>query len=261
MPKTSTTSTIDRAEWDFSRCPDDRGYLAYTYEYGRQIPEIIERFNHDRAHNPAAFDPLGTWHHVVVSEMPTGSLRVSDPETPEEAARLNKTPYLEVIDAPAGFPDTPYLQTTHLVMAESYSPFVVGEEPVRVVIVNKNGGYEAADPYHPDPPTPEQVVHFEINRRYTDHAILQWMAQWLKKTRGDQKSLERRGTSEITRCHADLKALGAVRLMEHFGSAEEARDHTAKLGVGNGLGLYANLAEWSEAKKRVRLIIEQWLKP
>jgi hypothetical protein len=268
MPKTSLSpavatvaKTIARAEWDFSQCPDDRAYLCYTYEYGRQIPEIRERFLHDQVHNPAAFDPQETWHHVVVSEMPTGSLRVSDPETPEEAERLNKTPYLEVIDAPMGFPDKPYLQTTHCVTVESYSPFVIGLEPLRPAIQKADGGWQADDLYHPDNLREDEVAHFAIDRRSSDNALLKHFAQWLEKTRGGRKSIELRGKNQVTRCLADLKALGAARLVNHFGTAVAAQNYTASLGCNNYQGLYVGLGDWTEAKDRVNAVIARWLRP
>ena len=195
---------------------------------------------------------------VVSGTLP--SLRLSDPENLKEADHRDDGIYLEVIDAPRGFPDLPYLKTSHMGTAESYTPFMVGEQPIRPVIVKKDGGYEADDWHDPDDLAPEQVSHFQINWRYTDHAILKSLAPWLAKARGDRKPLERRGKNEVTRCHADLKALGAWRLIEHFGNAEMARDYTARLGLNDYQGLYVNLAEWSEAKTRVRSIIDQWLK-
>jgi hypothetical protein len=251
MPKTSLSpttitvaKTIARAEWDFHACPDDRAYLCFTYEYARQIPQIVERFRYDQKHDPAQFDELGTWHYVVASEGDNISGM-----------------HIEAVDAPVGFPETPYLLAKHLVSIESYSPFLIGREPVRHVIVKKDGGYEADDWYSPDALLPEQVSHLQIDWHSTDHAILKSMAKLLKKMRGGRKPVERRGTNEVARCHADLKALGAWRLIEHFGSAVAAQAYTAKLGLGGGWGLYANQAEWSEAKKRVRAIIDLWLKP
>ncbi len=50
---------LDRAEWDFSRCPADRLGFCFTYEYGRACPEIIKRYHHAKKHDPSQFDKYG----------------------------------------------------------------------------------------------------------------------------------------------------------------------------------------------------------
>ena len=155
---------LDRLEWDFSSCPDNRLYFCFTTEFAREIPEIIKQFYHDQEHNPKKFDEgYGQWHHIIFSD--TGN---------KEGACL------EVIDAPEGFPEKPYLSTFHHIDDTSYLPYDVGRKPLRPVVVKPNGGYQADD-WKPDNLRPDQVEHFQIDWDFSDAAIVAAFAEWLKK--------------------------------------------------------------------------------
>lgn len=242
---------LDRDEWDFSRCPEERIYFCFTYEYAREIPSIIERFRYAQEHDREQFDEEGQWHHVVYNDV----------QNPAGA-------FLEVIDAPPGFPEKPYLQTIHFVTENSHIPFDVGQRPLRPVIVKPDGGYEAADWYRPDDLAPDQVFHFHVNWRFADKPIVEAFAEWLDKAREgheDRKAQEKRGRSEPRRCRSDLKTLAMARLVRHFAkhgsTIEAASAYAANVeGIPRKWQLYSEATDWAAAKGEVQKIIDEWLK-
>ena len=167
---------LDRVEWDFSSCPEDRLGFCLAYEYAREVPEIIERFEQAQKHDRSQFDEHGQWHHIFYSY----------------TERNEKEPG-DVLDAPVGFPDQPYLKTTHHVHPGSYYPFLVGHRPLHPVVVNPDGTYEVGGRHVPGP-----VFHFQIDLRFADKPIVEAFAEWLEKTHGDREAIEKRGRSEPT---------------------------------------------------------------
>src|SRR5208282_3113462 len=98
--KSTSTLTIDREEWDFSECPREKVYFCYTYEFIREtlreVPAFIKRFDHAK---PDDFDARGNWHTHVMTQ-------------PNERDEID---FFEIIDAPQGFPNQPYLKLDHCI--------------------------------------------------------------------------------------------------------------------------------------------------
>ena len=234
---------LPREEWDFSTCPEDRLGFCFAYEYARAFPEIIKRFRHAKKHDRSQFDHHGQWHHVISSDMYS-----------EDGV------YLEVIDAPVGFPKKPYLQTTHHITKESLVPFNTGQILLRSVVITPEGHYRAEGVRAPV--DPEEVSHLQIDLRQADKHLIKAFAQWLKKAHGKRQKLETRGRG-ARRTRTDLKALGAVRLMRHFAkhglTMEAARQYAGSQSIPKKWRLYEEQTDWSEAKKTVQAIKEQWL--
>jgi hypothetical protein len=85
-----------------------------------------------------------------------------------------------------------------------------------------------------------------------DNVILSDLADLLKAIR-PYPPVARRGRSERRRYEADLKALGAYRLLECM-SASAAIKYSRKVA---GVPLYSTESDWFTAKKRAAKIIEQ----
>ena len=66
---------------------------------------------------------------------------------------------------------------------------------------------------------------------------------------------ERRGKDQLGMRMAELKALGAFRLLNTGLTACEAMEFTEK---ANRLPLYTRLERWSTAKKKARSILSKW---
>jgi hypothetical protein len=232
-----------REEWDFSRCPDHQVYYCFTYEYARQSPALVAQFHHDEQHDPPSFDLYGQWHHVFWRKAPKG-----DDGWPE------------VIDAPFGFPDKPYLLTRHYLCDDSRRPLGRPLQPLLPVAMNPDGTYQIDIPGEGEEVSPEDLSIFKIDLRCANKPIIAAFARCLKSMRGKRKPLELRGKDEVDQCRADLLALGAYRLIRHFKSAPAAAKHTEDLGFTGNLRLFSEPSRWYKAKARAEAILAAWRK-
>jgi hypothetical protein len=224
-------------EWDFERSiakfnlNNDQVYFCMTYEYAREVPTIINAFRQDSAYHHRT-DSMQPWHFGVLVYMSD----VSDDPMDTEVV-------LEVVDAPIGFPDKSYqsIFRDHKITPESFEPFD------RSASVREPTGGEPGDSIH----------KLYVNWDQSDDHLVNDFSQWIKKARRGP-AFERRGRSRIRKSMAELKALAALRLIRHYGTAEAAMSHTQTLGFPNGL--YANLNDWYAAKSTAVKTIELWKK-
>ena len=94
-------------------------------------------------------------------------------------------------------------------------------------------------------------VALKLNWDASDKTLLSDFAKWLKKAR-PQPARERRGKSAPRQELAELKALGAYRLLRIF-TAEEALEYSKQFLPR---GLYAKIPDWYEAKSRVLRVLK-----
>lgn len=224
---------ITREEWDFERLinihdlNEHQIYFCWAYEFARYAPKILDAFDRDVEYRERT-DPSLPWRAIV-------SLGFGDTQEPSDS-------FVEVIEAPPGFPSVPYLSVykNHKIdPIESYKPF---ESSLAV---------QTATGKHSD----TDMIHLRIEWFRSDKKITEAFKKWIKANR-PHPPLENRGGNQQTVITADLKALGAYRLIDRFGAVEAAKKYTEDMGFPNGL--YANLGEWSVAKARADKLIALW---
>ena len=103
-----------------------------------------------------------------------------------------------------------------------------------------------------------ESVSFKINWAHHDDRIQEAFREWLVLSRGKRKARLTRGLgpgkSFEKTLLKNLKALGAVRLLTHYGSSSAAKGAVAKK---NRL-VFAGDAEWSKAKKHAGRILQDF---
>jgi hypothetical protein len=114
-------------------------------------------------------------------------------------------------------------------------------------------------PTEPNEQTQEvESVSFKINWAHNDERIQEAFREWLLLSRGDRKAQLTRGLgpgkSVEKTLLKDLKALGALRLLTHYGSSAAAMEAIAK----KNRSLFAGAAEWSKAKKHAQNILQDF---
>jgi len=258
---------MDRSEWNFERCQDDLVAYCYAYEYGRESISVRSAFEKSvqspvSAHNNIAhesngsFDEHGNWHYVF-------GIR---PNSPSENILT------VVIDAPPGFPDTPYLRLEHrestLGRGRPFRP----RDPVKLAIVQPDGRFMTHDQSEPivarvsisDPAMPirirpdawrvDELVCLHIDLEAKAGTILESFKKILLDL---QNHSETKRNRQLSTMRSYLKALGVFRLSKHFGTTERAIEYV-RSAEGSTAGLYANAGEWSEAKKLCERIIRDF---
>ena len=110
-------------------------------------------------------------------------------------------------------------------------------------------------PAHPSPEG-SSVASFAINWDYANHFIEEAFRVWLVQNRGDRSATVSRGLGRGKSSHKklrrDLKALAALRLLEHYGSHESASEAVKR---AERLSLYADKADWSKSKAHALSIL------
>lgn len=96
----------------------------------------------------------------------------------------------------------------------------------------------------------KDFVLFKVNWQFPDKLMLKAFAYWLKKLR-KCPAKETRGNRDIRMAAANLKALGAYRLLKRF-PAPEALSYTERI---LGHGLYSKLPDWYEANSRIKKLL------
>jgi hypothetical protein len=237
-----TDTPLAREEWDFTSCPDDRTYFCYTYEYAREVPALVAKFRDEALHG-YTFDILGQWHHVFLRKDLSG-----------------KDGWPEVIDAPPGFPEKPYLLTDHFVNEYSRRPVTKLEHPLKPVVINPDQTFQVNLPTDRRELSPDQLSVFQVNWLFSNKALVADFARWVRANRGDRKPIEFRGRNEVAECQSDLKNLGALRLIRHFGSQPAAAAYTESLGLKGNLKLFSEPSRWYKAKADAEEILAEWSK-
>ena len=207
-------ATLPRAEWDFSGCPPEQLWRCWSYEYGRHVQWLKD------AHKAGAgpFDEHGNWYR---------SREIGEPDEDDyEQISFCILP---------GFPDMPFLEALSKARFPEYPK--TGTESVRAVSGTSR------------PSSIEQLHRVAIKWHESDEKILRDFIPVLKKMR-PSPPFNRRGGSERRRYEADLKALGAYRLLTSGMTARRAIEYT-------GQKLYKQESEWFTAKRRAASIIKK----
>ncbi len=209
-------TSLPRGEWDFSGCPPEQLWRCWSYEYGREVDWVRHAY---ATRTAGTFDACGNWHCWR---------DIGDPETAVEFLNLSIIP---------GFPDVPFLQS--LKTARFAEPTAVSRSSSirHLTALLRRTGFE-------------QAYAFAIKWHESDKTILRDFAAVLKKIR-PYDPFKRRGRSERRRHEADLKALGAYRLLLSGMTAAKARAYTS----GFRRLLYNQESEWFIAKRRAAKII------
>ena len=172
-----TGALLPREQWDFIACPPEQLWRCWSYEYARHIQGL----RHAYATAPAAhFDDCGNWHYWR---------DIGEPETGE---------FLSLSIIP-GFPDVPFLEALKRARFPRYPNFRFPS----VRLAKKRlpiDGFERTE-----------LLAFKFHN--PDNTILSDLAELLKAIR-PHPPVARRGRSERRRYEAELKALGAYRLLE-----------------------------------------------
>lgn len=234
MPKLrkTTIKPLAAEEWDFERLIGQRKLDAKqvdfcrTYEIAREIPKIKDAFNRDIEYQERD-DISVSWRAIV-------SLGICNP--PESF-----DPFVEVLDVPDGFPSKPYLSIFkgHKPSTKGFTPFS-NLPSVRTVMSSQ-------------PDVDAYQLYIEWYR--SDKNLIGAFKEWLKLNR-PYPPVEHRGLNQQTVSIADLKALGAHRLIRHCKTADAALNYTIQCGHLHGL--YASLSDWSKANARARKMIASW---
>ncbi len=220
------SATLAREQWDFSRCPDDKIGMCHGYEYSRESPEVIAAYYRDKKRN-RNFDKFGNWRTIFYSKSFDGDAPTS---------------LVEMTLIPRGFPEMPFLllHPRYKKPSEKLSdlmPAVEDGGPRDLALARK-----MKFPF---------CAALKLNWDASNKTLIKDFAKWLKKKR-PHPARERRGESAARRELAELKALGAYRLLRNF-TAEEALEYTRQFLPR---GLYAKIPDWYEAKSRALKILK-----
>jgi hypothetical protein len=254
MPKTTLSlapttiaKTIARAEWDFSACLRARVNFCRSYEFARQMEREYPGFlDQMKAAHREKFDTKENQHYQL--------------QGPDDDQRRC---FFEIIDAPPGFPTEPYLSLGHKPTLQSYHPFRLGYPfavrycPIREVWFDGHD-FHRGQLQEEMNLNPHDFYSFDIDWSQANKELTKAFQKWLVARR-PTPSLERRGLPLVEIYRADLRALGAYRLIRHFESAAEANRYTTKLDPQNR-GLYFNLNQWYRAETRAQKILLSWKK-
>jgi hypothetical protein len=126
-----------------------------------------------------------------------------------------------------------------------------GKTPLQQIPPSTRISEGSSSDYGAVQPSPEgiSVASFSIDWDYANHFIEEAFRDWLVQNRGDRSaSVFRglgRGKSPHKKLRRDLKALSALRLLEHYGSREAASEAVKQ---SEGFSLYADKSDWSKSK-------------
>ena len=225
-----------RKGWDFEFCKLGLEQDCFNYEYARQVPWILAEFlcekigrrvfNPDGSFGRGGFDKNGFWHHVSF-----GSTEKDD--------------WGRVLVLPPGFPEKPFLELNHFTKPEEEKRHELGLWPSDIVC-SWSKSLKNPDPFFGSGDT------LFIDWQHHDDKLVEAFKRWLVKTRPHPPAKAKRGRGKSTETMADLKALGALRLLERF-TAKQALDFTFKEA---GKPLFAKIPDWYEARTRAQRILE-----
>ena len=226
-----------RKAWDFESCKSGLEQECFQYEYARQTLWIQAEFIlnvkigrrvfiPDNNFGRGGIDRNGFWHHVAFGNS-------------------EKDDWGLILVLRSGFPDKPFLDLDHSTQPEEELPRESGLWPSDDVCS------WASNLKNPDPMFGAGHILFVDWQRH-DNQLLEAFKRWLTKTRPHPPAKAKRGRGKSTEKMADLKALGALRLLEQF-TAQQALDFTAK---ETGKPLFAKIPDWYEARARAQQILE-----
>lgn len=104
-----------------------------------------------------------------------------------------------------------------------------------------------------------EAVSFQINWNYTDELIQEAFHEWIRLSRAGRTPSITRGLGpgkSITKTLLkDLKALGALRLLTHYGTSSSASRALEKANRS----VFADKSEWSKAKKHAESLLQEFM--
>ena len=209
-------------EWWFEGCPRDELQHCLAYEYGRHIHKVVWDYHQDKKqkfkYGGSDIRENGIWNKYI---------NLYDGH--EQEIPLD----VYVIDAPSGFPEKPFLKVDRSRLDKEKFQL---STPVRIF------------PYDS---TKRLKANFavQINWAYSNKRIIAGVKKWLEK-RDRPKPTKVQGLAPDRTLRAELKVLGAYRLIKFCGSVEAAMK-LVKNQYGKGLP-YANPNKWHVAKRKVQ---------
>ena len=255
---------LPREDWYFETCPDNCLYHCFVYEYCRHIQSVIDAFDEAKAHRKekravgatSYFNKKRTWRYPFL--MPP--LKEGD-----------KVQAL-VLHAPPGFPSKPYLLTKHKDDGlNRLHPFIPNQNPLRALRKRADSRYIFLDNQSPcmvriyqdgqtspliyaDTLTHDQIHHFAIDWSFPKGKIVKAFQKWVENN--DPKMSQ--PNIDSARHLADLRALGAYRLLQAFDTQSKAQDFSENEHQDAGkiaVPLFSNPPEWTRAKDRAEEIL------
>jgi hypothetical protein len=226
---------LEREEWDFDTdtCSDDRLFCCWCYEFAREAPWLVAEYRkaQQAPDKKDHFDETGHWQKTI-------ELLDRDGDFSGEEIGLEIAP---------GFPDTPYLKAgAPLCSSMTYFP---GFPDLPAVLVKDTPFNEGMTVLR----ARGKTFHLWVNRGASRTEIVKDFKKWVFEF-WPEPSSSRRGQSLPKRFRADLKALGAYRLLRQFGGAVKAHAYTRKQGKPHGL--FAKLNDYHRARKRAARILK-----
>ncbi len=223
-----------RDEWDFEGLANGSVGSCWGYEYARECQWIIDEYQArslDRAANPireGVINPIGfdEFGNLYIEKVFYGN----DEDDIQGIVDL---------ELPPGFPDTPYLRIAHRRHKWERESWPA---------IRKATPHELKTPS-------ASVVAIWIDWSKCDKELTGAFAAWLTSGDRPRRATERRGKSGVRRVRADLKALGAYRLLKLM-TAEEAYQYTARESRARK-PLFSKIPDWYRAKRRALHIIRQ----
>ena len=260
----SAQSALRSEEWDFTSyhfgLEGRKLEVAHSYEFARELPNVIEAFKRDKGtwnfeDDPWVIglfkqgdgdpDPIDCFPYMGYSYFDLGWLE------PGEGIKLDHV----TIQAFEGFPEKPFLSVSKKEIAMNVG-IILDERPLSPVIQERPGVWVDKRRCLA---SQEELFHFRINWDYSNDAILAEFKEWLSEPgRRPRKEINKKGKGGDRKLLADLKALGAFRLMRHFdGSISDAKRFSAAKSHSKS-PLYALNEDWKIAKRKVESLLEDW---
>ena len=210
---------LARDEWDFSDCPDAEIWECHAYEFAREIQVIRDDVDSLRKNLPCTFEAL------------VNALRSRIQSTPRAMALFWYCPE---------FPDKPYLTISAAERRRRFRMLWPRSATAAIAVIPKiippdlGQRLVSGRVFYGS----HELALFEIDWTESPKFLTGAFLEWLRENRPpDVKIFERRGAGNFLReWAADLKALGAHRLLEKM-KWHEAFELTGKvLGEERGLG-------------------------
>ncbi|MCX6911362.1 MAG: hypothetical protein NTY01_25425 [Verrucomicrobia bacterium] len=256
-PSTKTKATLDQIEWDFHSCPENEWEECWQWEFAREpaakaIQTAVTHFR--KATRRKTFDDywrVATDDKRRFLSFPRPKRRrdllYCSPEFPsqpylsiKEQERKRRIAEIGEVRKVGGF--------SQWDLKEFISEIVSGEHDscwLNVIGGTMQHGTSVA-------------VLFDINWRLNNRELKERFAAWLKDHRpADVEQIESRGAGSRPRqCQADLKALGALRLL-HVMPWNEATEVTQR-ELGKPGPLFSEQNRWIAAKRRAEKVIREF---
>ena len=228
--------TIAREEWDFdphadgyAGCPDDEIQFAFVYEFARASPP--------KRNDVAECRKAGKWPDLFNNE---------------NVYWMRGLPHLNFIASFPEFPDTPWLAIDGTLRSGRIKSLPEYDPPISMVEI---GETEAAEfiwkTWNPRERFTVDVL--KINWAYSDQQLGEALARFRPEDFPSEQIHAR--TSE----RESLRKLGAKRLIDAFGSLENAKRHTKGIlqddVTGNPRPLYESDKGWRRAAAEAEALI------